>query len=390
MAAMVAASTALVSCSNDESVSAMQQDSISFNVVNGGTTRATPTTSSNYLSQVSNFQVWGYFAAGATGDGVTAGARYIGSSDTQGATINGDGSGNWSYASANEKTYWPPTTATLNFQAITPATDASFIIENYVSNKLAHVVANVTVPTSNAAQKDIMFATAPGVTKSTSSGKVNLAFKHALSQIAFKARTSQTNLTAEIGEITLCNIRSTGKVGFLSLADAAGAVNLSYSTSTSIVASYSVGLVSDKSVTSTSKDMTAASGALILLPQSTTAWTTSNNITTANTNKQTYIKVGCKIMNNGVYIVGSSSAYGTIYIPFAASWEQGKKYTYTLVIGSGSGAYDENGNAQLVPVSFTVSAADWTAVDGGNVPPVDTGSVDEGGGGNNGDGDMGQ
>ena len=54
MAAMMAVGTALAGCTSDESVSAMHEDAISFNIVNGGGTRATPTTSSNYLSQVSN------------------------------------------------------------------------------------------------------------------------------------------------------------------------------------------------------------------------------------------------------------------------------------------------------------------------------------------------
>ena len=364
MAAMLAASTVFVGCSNDESEN--PKDSkipISFNITNHSGTRATPTTSSNYLSRVSDFQVWGYFASGATGAGVTAGARYIGSSDTKGATINGDGSGNWSYATASEMAFWPPTTAPLNFQAITPASDASITsISNTLSNGLAHVVANVTIPTANSAQRDIMFATTPGVTKSTSSGKVNLAFKHALAQILFNAKTANSAITAEISEITLCNIRNTGQVGFLAAGDAAGAVNLGFSTSTSMGASYSAGLASDKAVTSTAKSITASDGALILWPQTTTAWSTSSSITTANTNKQTYIKVGCKVYDNGVTLVD-----GYIYVPFKADWVQGKKYTYTLVFGSGSGGYDENGNPQIVPISFSISSSDWTAVDGGSI-----------------------
>lgn len=381
MAAVVAASAALVGCSNDESEN--PKDSlapISFNITNHNGTRATPTTSSNYLSRVSNFQVWGYFASGATGSGVTAGARYIGSSDIKGATINRVGSdNNWSYATASEMAFWPPTTAPLNFQAITPAKDASFTIDNTVSEttKLAHVIANVTVPTDNALQRDIMFATTPGVTKNTAAGKVNLAFKHALSQILFNAKTANPAITAEISEITLCNIRNTGLVGFLSTGDASGAVNLGFSTSTSTVASYSLGLASGKSVTSTSKNVTAADGALILLPQTTTAWNTSSNITTANTNKQTYIKVGCKVYDNGVSLID-----GYIYVPFTADWEQGKKYTYTLVFGSGTGGYDENGNPQIVPISFSISSANWTSADAdidteGNVTWGDGGEMGE-------------
>ena len=50
--------------------------------------------------------------------------------------------------------------------------------------------------------------------------------------------------------------------------------------------------------------------------------------------------------------------------------ELGKKYTYTLIFGNGTGGYDENGDplTNLVPITYTVSAAeDWTPVDGGEV-----------------------
>ena len=65
-----------------------------------------------------------------------------------------------------------------------------------------------------------------------------------------------------------------------------------------------------------------------------------------------------------------------VYIPFdlatanSKNWELGKKYTYTLIFGNGSGGYDENGDplTNLVPITYTVTAADdWTPVDGGEV-----------------------
>ena len=67
-----------------------------------------------------------------------------------------------------------------------------------------------------------------------------------------------------------------------------------------------------------------------------------------------------------------------MYIPFGGTWEQGKKYTYTINIGNGSGGYDANGNPLLAPVSFTASASSWTEENSKLPMPAEATPVDLG------------
>ena len=382
-AAVLVSAASFTSCANDEDGAgapiAASDNAITYRLGMG--TRALGTTPGNYLDQVNDFKVWGYFAVGATGTGVTEGSQYVGSADN-GVIINGDGTGAWTNADPSQISYWPAATAPLNFQAVTPAADASFTIENNVSNKLAHVVANVTVPTDNALQRDIMFATAPSITGAASSWKVPLQFKHGLSQIVFNGKVNSNEISANVKQITVCNIQQKGKVGFLSSADASGAVNLASEITGNNLAKFDLGMADAVNGTdiaysadpSAKEELTSTdgdgqhTGALLMLPQNTTKWTPVAGTPVTNSD-DSYIVVECKIKNGSVYLVGDDSTYGKIYIPFAAAWEMGKKYTYTLNIGTGEGAYDDNGNPLIHVISYSVAVDDWTPVNGGNILP---------------------
>ena len=77
--------------------------------------------------------------------------------------------------------------------------------------------------------------------------------------------------------ISINNIKSTGKVGYLAENDAAGAVVLGGGADASMtVANYATGMVADGTVDdiSTAKPLTADDGALIMLPQTTVKWAT--------------------------------------------------------------------------------------------------------------------
>ena len=377
--ALCLSSSALSSCNSDESLSSECTNKIAFETADvedntwDVSVRGTTVSPSDFNAKVSSFRVWGYFSSAASADGATPGGLYVGESATAGAVINGNGSGTWTFANASLERYWPPTNSPLNFQAVAPATDASFTISNSVSNSLPHVVANVTVPTANASQKDIMFAAASSQTQSTNGGKVALAFKHAMSAIRFSAKVSASTISAEIGGISLCNIRSTGKVGYLT------DNTLGCSTNATPVATYALGMTSGKALSTTVSDITNGDGTLIMLPQSTTAWSPSVPVSSAGTS--TYVALSIKVAYNGVYRIGSSSAYQTVYLPFAAAWEQGKLYTYTLTVGTGTGIYDANGNTlETVPCSFTATSSEWTQENTGvfNPTPAERAPVDLG------------
>ena len=50
------------------------------------------------------------------------------------------------------------------------------------------------------------------------------------------------------------------------------------------------------------------------------------------------------------------NGFETLYVPFSATWEPGKRYVYTLIFGSG---YDRDGNPILQPINFEPSVEKW-------------------------------
>lgn len=95
---------------------------------------------------------------------------------------------------------------------------------------------------------------------------------------------------------------------------------------------------------------------MFLIPQELKKWDTSHNITTANTNKEGYLSIECKIKIDGFYKLGSDTEYKTLYVPFGANWKPGVRYVYTLVFGGG---YDADGNTILQPINFEPSVEEW-------------------------------
>ena len=372
--ALLGASLSLTGCADEDITDGISDDgkSISYGVsLVGNHTRALGLTSTNYIDNLPNMQVFAYYHPNANGFGVTPGTQYVGAGGS-GITVTNTG-GVWKEGAANTA-YWPAETAPLSFQAIAPASDASFTITNSVSDNLAHMVANVTVPTANADQKDILMANEDKVTQSTHGRSVQLDFKHVLSQVRFKVQTASKQLSGNIGAISLCNIKSTGSVGYHAADDVADGTNdwkkvvLGTTVSDDAVASYAIGMGDGSFGTAqfgagNAKDVTAADGSLMMLPQTTVKWTTVDGravtIAAADAAKNTYIKISCKIKNGDTYLIGSENTYGEVYIPFAASWVMGKKYIYTINIGTGTGGFDRDGNPLVQPISYSVDVDEW-------------------------------
>ena len=379
------------SCSNDDGIgpdnnnvqtSKYGKNVMAFNITQDGFTRGTATTAENFLSRITNFQVLGYYSDGS--------GKYVGAvaNPAAGIIINGDGAGAWDYADPTQLQYWP--SGNLDFQAITPATDASITLVNTVDDTTPgevypRLTANVTIPTTVADQKDIMFASATGVNNAATGTPVGLTFKHALSQVVFSGKVAKPTITAVVDEITVCNVHNTGNVGYR------GALNtLSALATGSAASSFSVGLIegADAAATTAARTMTSTAavnltngnGALMMIPQTQEAWTHEAPEKAIADATGSYLKVKCKVQDNnsGTWLIGAASGvdeFEYVYIPFnltTIAWELGKKYTYTLVFGNGSGGYDEDGEplTNMVPITYTVTAADnWTAADpdGGSI-----------------------
>lgn len=377
------------SCSNDDGIgpdnnnvqtSKYGKNVMAWNITQDGFTRGTATTALNFLARISNFQVLGYYSDGS--------GKYVGAAATPaaGIVINGDGEGAWDYADPTQLQYWP--SGNLDFQAITPATDASITLVNTVDDSTPgevypRLTANVTVPSTVADQKDIMFASTTGVNNAATGTPVGLTFKHALSQVVFQGRVAKPTITAVVDEITVCNVYNAGNVGYR-----AALTTLDAATSGTATHNFSVGLIegADAAATTAARTMTSVTaqnltngnGALMMIPQTQVAWTHTAPEKAIADATGSYLKIKCKVQDNnsGTWLIGAASGvdeFEYVYIPFnltTIAWELGKKYTYTLVFGNGSGGYDEDGEplTNMVPITYTVTAADdWTAVDGGSV-----------------------
>ena len=364
-----AAMGSLGSCSSDElldGTNKLPENAIAFNVTQqSALSRGTETNSGNFQNQIKDFQVWAYFDKAATGTGVTPGGLYVGDSHTIGTKVNGDSNGAWSYDDVTKQQYWPATTAPLNFQAITPYAHSSFTIENtpdVADPKLAHVTANVTVPTTVTDQQDIMFAKADGQTRETNSQTVGLNFQHGMSQVVFSGKLASDKIEATVHGIEIHNLHNTGKVGYMGTN-----AELQAQTTGEAATTFAAGLVDNPVVNSSSQAtvLSAADGALFMLPQTVAKWTTTakNPVPTseADANHNSYLKVTCTVKDkaSGVVLVNN----GSIYIPLEVNWQQGKKYSYTLVFGQGEqgfkpdGSHDDN----LLQIKYSVSAENWNA-----------------------------
>ena len=102
---------------------------------------------------------------------------------------------------------------------------------------------------------------------------------------------------------------------------------------------------------------------MLNIPQTLTAWTVSapnKSKLEADNAKQCYLEIACKIQQSGAYLLGSADNYGTIYVPFGATWEPGKRYIYTLIFGGG---YTDQGEAVLNPIQFDAETTGWVDAD---------------------------
>lgn len=361
---------------------------MNFNAIVGtpGATRGTAILAAN---KVADFQVFGFLEDGT---------QYVGSALNAGIMIDGAlGTGadaenyvSWGYRTASDIAYWPQ--AIVRFQAISPASDASFTIEStakatgvdftsYVpastedDGEEQKLTAIVNVPTNQSLQKDIMFAKAGenGATHTADNNpSVGLTFDHAMSQIVFKGKVASDKINVSISDIKIMNVKAQGKVGYFGTNQALSATTTGYANT-----DYSIGLVAAPTLgasdITTAKDLSAANGALFMLPQTVAAWATTAAVPvtvddadgTASADGQGILAITCHITSAGQDLVGTSAADETVYLPFGISWAQGKKYIYTLVFGNGTGAYDEDGELidTMLPITYSVNTVNgWDAI----------------------------
>lgn len=369
------ASMALLSaCSSDNelaNVGTSANNAIGFHVVgNKAETRANIINSSEDLKKT-DFNVYAYINNADPNN--TDGAPFMGGNDTEygtnGINISHNGK-DWVYTKAEDVRYWP--TTALNFYAVSPASTGMFSWQFSNTKKEIIYTCHDEYQTKNffvdddgkkkqhLTNPDAMYAVAKGQTYiKENSGKVKFTFKHILSQVVFKAKTQYDNdMEIDVNAVSIYNFKEGGTFNipegepeqvnwtprFIDLAPVDG---------------FTVKKVEEGKnikVTKSNEVKDISDGPMLFVPQKLTKWNVSNTITAANTAKQSYLKITCKIKQGGAYLFGSDTEYKDLYVPFEADWQPGKRYIYTLIFGGG---YDENGNKILMPINYEADVDTW-------------------------------
>lgn len=333
--------------------------------------------------------------------------------------------GSWEYT--NEP-YWPSGNAQINFFAYAnweKSTDATVTItKDGITAKEETVGSSITIgedQLDGAGQKDLLVAATLGATKQT---RTLISFKHALTQIVFKAgNVDKDKLDVRIGGVRIVNVKkkatsmtfdgtsltwtlagnadATYHVQGLEASKSAawttpkvGGNTYSVATTTKALGDYSEYEVIQK----TGLEANAKkNNALLLLPQLFNAWDPNGTDLT----KDSYIELLAVIKDptkaditaedqindkKPFYYSGTPSwnatdnklveSYGLIRIPVSSvtgeigEWIAGKRITYLITFGdkgsgSGGGGYTPGGDPVLVPIRFNAIVEDWVDV---NVP----------------------
>ena len=363
----------LGSCSQDDIVEAnLGADEIRFAAVTNGVTRAADIYNPNPENMPASFQV----------SAMSQNKVYI--SDDK---IEKQGS---SWVNTTGTRYWPEDA--VDFYAHVNAGETIFKLNNG-----APTFNNFSVASDVGNQVDLLYAVKTEQTKKET--PVTLNFRHALSQIVFKARNESENIFVQIKGVKVMNVKGSGTYTFptastdpnLPTADAANSNSRGSWALTNDNANYEVNFnlvdVKGSKTNPTAVNLSDEEGtALMLMPQTTTAWDpkTAPKPSVGNTNS--YLLVDCVIYNvadgsatplpgDNVCLWGKKEENGSyttkeLAIPVKFAWEEGKKYTYTLVFGNGNGGYNPDPDPGtdpdpvLVPISFEITVDEF--LDGGN------------------------
>lgn len=363
LTAAFAVMASLSGCSDTElaSIDTVQEKTpIGFHTVGSQMgSRATSINSTNLTNY--SFNV---YAFNRKDDG-TDDALFMGTEDTEpwtngGIKISHDGK-KWVYDDPNNLKYWP--TNALNFYAVSPVPkeDADPIFYYWKITQTEKKISYFSGDEYGSSQPyiDVMYAIAPN--KSKADGTVQLQFKHITSQIVFKAKKQPIeNLDVEIKSIKLHNLETNGVFTIPTNRPDLQPVQSDWKCQSH---SYTCGLTvinkgdnEPKITIGTEATDISTRTPMFLIPQKLTAWDTSHNKDEADTNKQSYLSIECKIKLDGSYRIGDENNFGKLYVPFGADWKPGKRYVYTLIFGGG---YDADGNTILQPINFDASVEEW-------------------------------
>lgn len=340
----------LASCANEEFIeSPVEKDAILYGVTAAPSTRAE--------NSFCNTNLPGQFSVYAAKNG------------TAELYMDGDivrGAGNPMKYTADVNRYWPE--YALDFVAqVNGGTSFSY-------NEGTPQFQNFKVPGDVAKQKDLLYAVKNNQSRQT----VKLNFRHALSQIVFRAQNS-SNLNVEVSGVSVGNIHTQGTYTFPTgntdpvyenhTDNPAGEFNgnrgswagVEDSQSTKYDVTFPAVTVGAEAVELTGISHTGGvDNSLLLLPQTVEAWNPA--VTGADYNGAYFlVKVKMTYKDNGKTVYDNYAA-----VPVNVEWQEGVRYIYTFkFIAGGNGGYTPdptNPLPVLEGITYDVTTDDFIPV----------------------------
>lgn len=288
--------------------------------------------------------------------------------------------------------YWPDTPETLydvSFFALYPATAP--MTTDIATNKTISYTADSPIDGNT----DVLYTMlTTSLTDMLAANKiaVPLQLHHALTQVAFKGKTSDafqaSGWTVTVGGIRVCNINSTGVLDLttgISPWDPA-TVTPWTPTATPTLTNYPLTMLDDDDdttdgivLTGDVQPLTSTEVIPMLMPQALTPWNPdthciyTTDVSTKSATTGGYLAIDLKIYDSTTdsYSIGDENTFETIYVPFCVDpaadspetvvWHPGYRYTYTITFGSGYDSQGQRLDARLIEVS--VSITPWDEVE---------------------------
>ncbi len=365
-------------CSNDETTELNKGNAIEFSVTAGKLTR-----SQYRLVTTSNIS---QFAVSA----VTDNTLFMDQTPLQ-----KDDDDKWIYKEIGGKVlgtkYWPETH--VDFYAYSPINLNTSSIDYKVTLTPEKQELEYTV---NGGEEDLLYATNKGEEKENhKTTPVEINFRHAMSQILFKAKlTANSSIDVEIEQITVKGVTSKGTLRWPVETTKPNLVTKGNDTEdentwgtwkldNSVMIDYDVLSYGSENIKLDESNTEAGpiGHPLFLLPQKLNPWLTvdGENVKATGTAR---LLVNCKITDrkSGLQLWPKEKGkYNYVAIsldnpkndpcrdntkaddPKHDKWMQGKKYIYTLIFGEGGGYTTDPDNPKpvLVPITFDVTVDEF-------------------------------
>lgn len=364
---VAAASLALASCSNDETLDMGNQKGISFRTVAGLNSRVAEVTQSNLK-------------------GMSVTAYENGADDAYFTGVNYTREGQTNTFVSNPEYNWLRG-KTLNFLALATSADAWTAVKTVTFDKATNtyktVLTDYTPDADISKHQDLMIGTASGTENNDANG-LDLTLKHILSQIEVRAKNTNTAYVYSIKGVRIVAVKGTGTY--------TSTETTPWTPKENSRVKYEVVYDDAKELTAEGMSVMKTEGDnAMLIPQYVMGWIPGTmGVSTANDFDSymggTYISLLLNVKSalSGKYIYPAGSTEAAQTYGWAAvstnntTWSSGKKYIYTLDLSNGCGSVDPvdpgtgvtpDGTKDPVKgdvifgkkIKFNVTVADWAA-----------------------------